>query len=232
MKTPFPGGEPVGLHDARRARDRAASPPSALPRPSSTSFANAFEPSIRAAAALGPEDRDPRVAKPVGDARDERRLRPDHDEVGGQLARQVEQALAVVGPHGMALGERGDAGIAGRRVQRRERRAARQLPRERVLARARPDQQHPHAGESSAAFRTSSRSRRAPGSARHAHPSGDSPLSGSAVAAIRVRTCASSRSGQGVSSGIACSWSQAMIRSHSAAAVSSGPSRASRKTRL
>ena len=53
------------------------------------------------------------MAKAVGDTCDERRLRPDHDQVGGEYTRQVEQCLAVVGPHGMALGERGDAGVAG-----------------------------------------------------------------------------------------------------------------------
>ena len=128
---------------AARPRSVAAA---GTPAASSTSFANAFEPSIRAAAALGPNTGDAGVPQPVGDARDERRLRPDHDQVGARASRaRSSSALAVVGAHGMAVAERRDAGIAGRGVQRGERRAAREPPRERVLARARPDQQHPHA---------------------------------------------------------------------------------------
>ena len=45
----------------------------------------------------------------------------------------------------MAAAEGGDPGIAGRGVELRERRALRELPGERVLACARPDQQHLHA---------------------------------------------------------------------------------------
>ena len=66
------------------------------------------------------------MPEPVGDARDERRLRPDHDEVGRDRPRQVEQAVAVVGTHRMAVAERRDPGIAGRRVERGERRALRE----------------------------------------------------------------------------------------------------------
>ena len=102
-KTPFPAASPSAFttHGGRATASVAAV---GTPAASSTSFANAFEPSIRAAAALGPKTAIARVPEPVGDAGDERRLRPDHDEVGGEHARQVEQALAVVGPHGMAVG--------------------------------------------------------------------------------------------------------------------------------
>ena len=53
------GGEPVDLDDARRPGDRqrlAVGTPAA----SITSFANDFEPSMRAAAALGPKTAIPR----------------------------------------------------------------------------------------------------------------------------------------------------------------------------
>jgi hypothetical protein len=111
------------------------------------SFANAFEPSIRAASAPGPN-----TAKPAW-----RRLSAtpatsgaDHDEIGRDRPRQVEQALAIVGAYGVAGAERRDPRIAGRRVQLGGRRASHEPPGKGVLACARPDQQHSHAGECSA----------------------------------------------------------------------------------
>ena len=52
----------------------------------------------------------------VGDPPDERRLRADDDEIGLERSGKAEQPLAVLGMHGMATPERGDTGIAGRRV--------------------------------------------------------------------------------------------------------------------
>ena len=42
---------------------------------------------------------------------------PDHDEVGVERRREAEQPVAVVGAHGMALAEAGDARVARRGVQ-------------------------------------------------------------------------------------------------------------------
>ena len=81
----------------------------------------------------------------VGDAVDERRLRPDHDEIGGDGAGEREQPLSVLGADGMAAAEPGDAGIPRRRVQLFALFALRELPGERVLATPRPDDQDPHA---------------------------------------------------------------------------------------
>ena len=83
-----------------------------------TSLAKLFEPSIRAAAALGPEAGDARGAHGVGGAGDQRHLGPDDDQIGapaeGQLGdrgrlRDVDPAL---------LGERAGAGVARRAAQR------------------------------------------------------------------------------------------------------------------
>src|SRR5581483_6833158 len=93
----------------------------------------------------GPERGDPRVAQLVGDARDERRLRPDDDEVDVERASEADEPVAVVGAHRMALRECGDSRVAGRRVQLVEERAPAELPGERVLTSSGADDQHPHA---------------------------------------------------------------------------------------
>ena len=93
-----------------------------------------------------PEDGDPVAAQLVRDPRNERRLGADHGEVGAEVPREAEQRLPVLGPDGMAVAEPRDAGIARRGVQRRQPRRLGELPRERVLAPARPDQEHLHGG--------------------------------------------------------------------------------------
>ena len=88
-----------------------------------TSLANPFEPSMRAAAALGPKQAMPGVPHRVGDARDERDLGPDDDEVGrpvlgerGDGGRVPDVDAALFGHGGRArvaggAGERRDAGV-------------------------------------------------------------------------------------------------------------------------
>ena len=75
------GGEPVGLH-ARRARRATGAPPRSArrPPPSRPSRTSSTPRSARPPA-LGPKTAMPRVPQHVGDAGDERRLRPDDDEV-------------------------------------------------------------------------------------------------------------------------------------------------------
>jgi hypothetical protein len=58
------------------------------------------------------------VAKRVGKARDERGLRPDHDELGVELAAEREQPFPVRRAHRVALTEAGDPRVARGRVQR------------------------------------------------------------------------------------------------------------------
>ena len=98
-----------------------------------TSFANAFEPSSRAAAALGPKQATPAAAQVVGEPGDERRLGPDHDEVhAGELA------LAAT-----IVGVARDAGVARRGEHLRALRRAHERPHDRVLAAAGADDEDP-----------------------------------------------------------------------------------------
>ncbi len=109
------------------------------------------------------EDGDPVPAQRIRDAGDERRLRPDHGEVGVEAAGEVEQRLGVVGPDRMTVAELRDPGVARSRVQRRHPGPVHELPRERMLASARPDQQHPHGGRVYSAPRRPEAERRSPG---------------------------------------------------------------------
>ena len=52
------------------------------------------------------EHRDPVPSQFVGDARDERSLRPDHGQLGAQRHGEPEQTVAVVRTHRMAHAER------------------------------------------------------------------------------------------------------------------------------
>ena len=114
------------------------------PARSSTSFANAFDPSMRAPAAEGPKTGHAAAAQAVGEPGDERRFRADDDEVDTQRAREREHAVAVLGEDGMTAAELGDARIARCGVQLVEPRALRDLPGESVLASTRADDEHPH----------------------------------------------------------------------------------------
>src|SRR5204863_7367039 len=55
-----------------------------------------------------------------------------------------EQTVAIVRADGMAISEPRDPGVAGCGMELREGGALRESPRERVLARARTDEEHPH----------------------------------------------------------------------------------------
>ena len=143
-QTPLPAASPSAFttHGGRAtASERAVGTPAA----SITSFENAFEPSIRAAAGAGAEHGDADVAKLVCEPRDERRLRADDDEIDSELACERHERCLVVGVHRMALRERRDARVAGRSVQLAQARAARERPRERVLAAPGSDDEHLHA---------------------------------------------------------------------------------------
>ena len=137
--------EPVDLDHARRPSDgeRFGGRNAGRGQHCLGEALRALDPRGRAA---GAEDRDAVAAQQVGDAGDERRLRADHDEIDVEAARETEQALAVLGPDRVTVAEPGDPGIARGRVQRLEPRRLRELPRERVLAPARPDQEHLHGG--------------------------------------------------------------------------------------
>jgi hypothetical protein len=84
------------------------------------------------------------VPKVIRNPRDEGCLRADDDEVGLQRGRQIEEPFAVLRPHGVALPEARNAGVSRCRVQLLELRCLVQLPRERMLASPRTDQEHLH----------------------------------------------------------------------------------------
>ena len=99
-----------------------------------TDLAKVFDPSSCAAAPARPERGDAGVLQAVDEAADQRRLRPHHDQVGGQRARQLGQALVVADGHIVQRGDVPDPGVPGRGVQLAQQRRARQPPRECVLA--------------------------------------------------------------------------------------------------
>src|SRR5207244_6905376 len=87
------------------------------------------------------KDGDPRVPELIREARHERRLRADDNEVDLMLAAEPEQPLAVLGPNGMTRADLGDSGVSRRRVQLVAVFALGQFPGKRVLAPARPHDQ-------------------------------------------------------------------------------------------
>jgi hypothetical protein len=74
-------------------------------------------------------------------------LWPDHDEVGVERTGEIEQALAVLGAHRMAVAERRYPWVPRGRMQLLEAGRSAELPRERVLAASGTDQQDPHGTE-------------------------------------------------------------------------------------
>ena len=124
-------GERLGHRDARGRHDLLRK---AL---------RALDPRSRAARA---EDGDPVATQRVAHAGDERRLRPDHGEVDVEAAGEAEQRLGVVGSDWMTVAQRRDSRVPGSGVEPGQTRRLRQLPRERVLATARPHEEHLHGG--------------------------------------------------------------------------------------
>ena len=140
----LPGRQPVRLQHTRRARNRHR-----LCGRHSRGAQDVLGERLRALDAGGlrarPEHTDPVLPEQVGDPRDERRLRPDHREVDVGGEREREQAVAVVGTHGMAPAERSDPRVARGGVELRQARALGETPRKRVLTRSRADDEHVHA---------------------------------------------------------------------------------------
>ena len=110
-QTPLPAASPSAL-TTQGGRATASVRAVGTPAASMTSFANRFEPSIARGGGAGAEDGDAAAAQLVGEAGDERRLRPDDDEVDLELARERDERGGVLGADGMALRERCDAGVA------------------------------------------------------------------------------------------------------------------------
>jgi hypothetical protein len=91
-----------------------------------------------------PEHGDAQVPELVRNAGDERSLGADDHQVCFERAGEAEQAFAVFRADGMAAAEPRDPRISRCRVQLLEALGLAELPRERVLASAGPDQQHLH----------------------------------------------------------------------------------------
>ena len=107
-------------------------------------FANAFDPSSCAAALPGPNTGMPRVAERVGDARDQRSLGADHDEVDGVLVREDRDRRGVVRVEGDERRILRDAGVAGGGEDLVRRLLRAQGEDDGVLARARAEDQDLH----------------------------------------------------------------------------------------
>ena len=88
----------------------------------------------------------------VGQAGDQRHLGADHHQVGLDPLRQRRQAFEIGDGDVMQLGERGDAGIPGSGVQRRQFGRQAQFPGKRVLACPRSNHQNAHGSESTSAL--------------------------------------------------------------------------------
>ena len=146
-KTPLPAARPSTL-TTHGGRATASAGAVGTPAASSTSLANAFEPSIRAAARVGPNTATPAVGGAC--RRSRRRAAPPARRRPGRSRARDRARAAPRRPRpardGTAPSAR-DAGIARRRVQLVEPGLCRELPRQRVLAAARPDDQHLHGGE-------------------------------------------------------------------------------------
>jgi hypothetical protein len=80
----------------------------------------------------------------VGDAGDKRPFRADHDEVGIERSCQLKEPFTVLRVNRVTLAEGGDAGVARGGVKFVEARRLAQLPRERMLASARANEEHLH----------------------------------------------------------------------------------------
>ena len=155
-------GEPVGLEHRARAGGVQVAHVGARPRPSrrpgtpgraavrtpaasATSWQNAFDVSSRAASPVRAEDGDPGRAQRVGDARAERRLRSDDDQLRRVRPRQRDDRRRVERVDGRDAHVRlaGDRRAAGRDQDLVDARLAAELPGEGVLATAAAEHEHP-----------------------------------------------------------------------------------------
>jgi hypothetical protein len=96
---------------------------------------------------VGPEHREPARPHPVDEARRERRLGPDERVVRPLGLGERDERVDVVGAHGHAAAEAGDARVAGRGDDLEAGLLARELPSERVLAAAAADDADLHGGQ-------------------------------------------------------------------------------------
>ena len=91
-----------------------------------------------------PEHENLRDAQAFGEAIDQRRFRPDHDQIDVMLAAEQDHRAVIGDVQRDQFGMLGNAGIAGSSIEFLERRGLRQLPRQGMFAATRTDQQDIH----------------------------------------------------------------------------------------
>ena len=99
----------------------------------------AFEPGRRSS---GAEHGDPRSSKRIGDAGDQRRFGPDHDEIDSRAPPQFHDCLGIAGIECDTIRPSRNAGIPGRGNQLAAARRLPKAPGERILAAARAQKQY------------------------------------------------------------------------------------------
>ncbi len=114
------------------------------PAAAMTSLANAFEPSMRAAAADGPKHAMPASRTASATPATSGTSGPITTRSALPLARQRGDRGRVGDVDAVGLGDRGGARVAGRTPQRRHRRIVGQREHQRMLTRAGPDHQDTH----------------------------------------------------------------------------------------
>src|ERR1051326_8831442 len=152
---PLARREPVALHPrgiphllergaglvGRAARDGLGGRNRVLPHELFREDLGAFE--LRGQAG-GAEDREAALLELVDDAEGERKLGADDGEVHLQPLGEVGELDDVGHADVDAVGHRGDAGVPWGRVKFSDQRGLLEFPRDRVLARALPDDESPH----------------------------------------------------------------------------------------
>ena len=143
-KTPLPAARPSAFttQGACGVVSRLAV---GTPAATMTSLPNAFDPSIRAAAALGPKTARPFRRSSSPTPATSGASGPITTRSAPTVPREVDEAVGVVGSNRVTVGDGCDAGVARRGVEHGETRAPGELPGESVLARTRADEQDLHA---------------------------------------------------------------------------------------
>ena len=89
------------------------------------------------------EDPDARCAQLVGETEHQRHLRPDHDQIHGERARERDLPRDVIDLDGVALADQRDTRVAGCRVDLEAERTRADHRDERMLPPARADDENP-----------------------------------------------------------------------------------------
>ncbi len=114
--TTYGGPNSTSARSISSASAQTKERPVGTPAAAITSLANAFDPSSRAAAAVGPKTGDAASGHRVGDAGDQWRLWPDDDQSHAEPLREGGDGLTVHRVDLVQGRDSGHPGVAGRRV--------------------------------------------------------------------------------------------------------------------